>query len=175
MLTTAHHLSLSWATRIQCAQSHPICLEPISTLSFHPFLFLPRSPFPSRPHDGLLSPTDTSSTIGTSIAGTDGHHSKTHHTHSHHTCQRCRSSRQYTLHCATDVTCSYRPIASDSHRVWPNGSRTSRSNDHIRGNRYSTWPDHSAVEGEEALSQILELSFGLQPSCPEQWFLTEKS
>ena len=88
-----------------------------SILSFHPFLFVPRSPFPLRPHEGLVSSTLTSSTTDTTSTGrTDRHHSNTQQTHC--TFYRCRSSRQHTPHCATDdVTCSYRPIASDSHRV----------------------------------------------------------
>ena len=47
VLTSAHHLSLSWASSIQSMPPHPISWRPISILSSHLRLGLPIGLFPS--------------------------------------------------------------------------------------------------------------------------------
>jgi hypothetical protein len=129
---------------------------------FQPFLFLPTSPFPSRPHEGLVSPIVTSSTIGTTSTGrTDGHHSNTHRRTVPATAAAHLASTQRTVPLMRLArTARSRPTLTEYDRT------TSRSNDHIRERKYMTRPFGSRGCGG---------SFKLQPSYPEQWVTDRKT
>jgi hypothetical protein len=151
VLETAHHLSLSWATRIQCGPSHPICLKSISILSFHTLIFPTSSP-----------------TVSSSTGRTERHHSTIYRQTDRRTIPA--TTHLASTHC-TVPQMMWHALAARSRPTLTEFNRTAQQLPEAMTTygEEGTWPDNSLVEGVQTLPQILELSFRLQPSYPEQW------